>query len=89
MEQAKSYLNYSAFSKQGLIEQLEYEGFTSSEARTAVNSLSVDWNVQAQCQAGDYLSFSAFSKQGLIEQLEYEGFTSSEARAGANSPMDC
>ena len=31
-EEAKAYLEYTAFSYKGLIEQLEFEGFTSEEA---------------------------------------------------------
>ena len=33
VESAESYLEYSSFSKSGLIEQLEYEGFTSAQAQ--------------------------------------------------------
>ena len=33
IESAESYLEYSSFSKSGLIEQLEYEGFTSAQAQ--------------------------------------------------------
>ena len=29
---AKSYLDYSSFSRSGLLEQLEYEGFSHSQA---------------------------------------------------------
>ena len=40
-EKAQSYLDYSAFSRQGLIEQLEYEGFTSSQATYGVNAVGL------------------------------------------------
>ena len=33
VESAESYLEYTAFSKSGLIEQLEYEGFTPAQAQ--------------------------------------------------------
>ncbi|MYA74578.1 MAG: hypothetical protein F4Y27_07875 [Acidimicrobiaceae bacterium] len=89
VQKAEDYLEFSSFSKQGLIEQLEFEGFTTSDATQAVNGLSVDWTRQAQCKAAEYLDFSSFSKQGLIDQLEFEGFTSSQAQAGAASPLDC
>jgi hypothetical protein len=36
VESAKSYLRSSSFSRQGLIEQLEYEGFTHSQAAYGV-----------------------------------------------------
>lgn len=34
---AKSYLDFSSFSREGLIEQLEYEGFSHDDAVTAVD----------------------------------------------------
>ena len=81
---ARSYLDYSAFSKTGLIEQLEYEGFPKSVATAAVNSLVVDWNEEAYQSGKSYLDYSSFSKTGLIEQLEYEGFTTAQARQAVN-----
>ncbi|WP_243841596.1 Ltp family lipoprotein [Mycobacterium sp. DL592] len=33
VKKAKSYLDYSSFSLQGLVEQLEYSGFTPSQAQ--------------------------------------------------------
>jgi SOS response regulatory protein OraA/RecX len=82
-KKALSYLDYSAFSRQGLIDQLIFEGFTQDESIKAVSSLIVDWNEQAYIKAVDYLNYSSFSKQGLIDQLEFEGFTHSEAIYGA------
>ena len=35
---AEEYLKYSSFSRAGLIEQLEYEGFTSEQAEYGVTS---------------------------------------------------
>ena len=37
--QAKDYLNFTAFSRQGLIEQLEFEGFTSEQAAYGVSAV--------------------------------------------------
>jgi hypothetical protein len=34
---AKSYLEFSSFSRSGLIDQLEYEGFTPDQAEYGVN----------------------------------------------------
>jgi hypothetical protein len=39
---AESYLDSIAFSRSGLIEQSEYEGFTTAEATLAVDYLNVD-----------------------------------------------
>jgi len=80
---AQSYLKFSAFSHDGLIDQLEYEGFSNDEASFAVDYLNIDWNEQAVKKAKQYLDYSSFSKNGLIEQLEYEGFSHEEAVYGA------
>ncbi|NLF03423.1 MAG: hypothetical protein GX593_00140 [Actinomycetales bacterium] len=79
---AESYLRYSAFSKKGLIDQLEYEGFLIEDASFAVEHIDVDWKAQALSSAESYLRFSAFSKKGLIDQLVYEGFTKKQAEHG-------
>lgn len=80
---AESYLDYSAFSRQGLIEQLEYEGFSTDDAEHAVDALDVDWSEQAAKSAESYLEYSSFSLEGLIDQLVYEGFTDEQAEYGA------
>jgi len=82
---AADYLDYSAFSRSGLVEQLEYEGFSTEEATYGVDALNVDWSEQAAKKAADYMEYSSFSRQSLIEQLEYEGFTHEQAEHGADS----
>ena len=82
LRSAQSYLRVSAFSKSGLVKQLKYEHFSSSEARWAVAHVRVSWNAEAVQSAKSYLRSSSFSRQGLIEQLEYEGFTHSQAVYG-------
>ena len=84
VESARNYLEFSAFSRTGLIEQLEYEGYSRSDATSAVDSLNVDWNEQAAKSAANYLDMMAFSRSELISQLQYEGFTASEAAYGAS-----
>ena len=81
---AESYLEFMAFSRSGLIEQLEYEGFTTADATLAVDYLDVDWNEQAWKSAESYLDSMPFSRSGLIEQLEYEGFTRAQATYGVD-----
>lgn len=41
VKKAKSYLRSSSFSRSGLIEQLEYEGFTSEQAAHGANSVGL------------------------------------------------
>ncbi len=82
LKKAKDYLSFSAFSRQGLIEQLEYEGFSKEDSTYAVDNCGADWNEQAVEKAKSYLDFSSFSRDGLIDQLLYEGFTKEQAEYG-------
>lgn len=81
---ARSYLDFTAFSRKGLIEQLGYEGFSTADATLAVDYLNVDWFEQAWLSAEEYLDFTAFSRSGLIDQLLYEGFTKEQATYGVD-----
>ena len=85
VDRAKSYLRSSAFSYLGLIKQLEFEGFSETEATYGVDNCGADWYEQAEKKAKSYLSSSSFSYTGLIEQLEFEGFTESEATYGVDN----
>lgn len=82
---AESYLKFSAFSYQGLIEQLEYSQFSHDDAVYAADNCGANWNEQAVKKAESYLSFSSFSRDGLIEQLEYSGFTHEQAVYAADA----
>ena len=81
---ARAYLDFAAFSRQGLIDQLLYEGYTEAEATAGVDALDVDWNAQAVKSARTYLAVTSFSRQGLIDQLMFEGFTRAQATHGVN-----
>ncbi|WP_214020200.1 Ltp family lipoprotein [Methanoculleus sp.] len=82
VEKAKSYLRVMAFSREGLIDQLEFEGFSHTEAVYGADHVGADWNEQAAKKAESYLRIMAFSRSGLIDQLEFEGFTHSQAEYG-------
>lgn len=82
LRRALSYLDYTPFSKSGLIKQLKFEGFSSSEAKYAVKNCGANWNKQSVSKAKQYLETTAFSKSGLIKQLKFEGFTSKQAKHG-------
>lgn len=81
---AKNYLDYTSFSKKGLIKQLEFEEYSTEDAKFAVNNIEVDWKFQAVEAGKKYLDYSAFSRSGLIKQLEFEGFTTEEATHAVN-----
>lgn len=85
LDSAKSYLRLMAFSYEGIIKQLEYEGFSNSEAVYAADNCEADWNEQALKSAKSYLDIMSFSYDGLVEQLEYEGFTHEQAVYGADN----
>lgn len=85
LSMAKRYLDYTAFSYSGLIEQLEYEGYSTEEATYAVDNCGADWNEQAALKAQDYLDYASFSRSGLIDQLLFEGFTSEQAEYGVTA----
>ena len=89
LSKAKIYLNTMAFSEKGLIQQLEFEGFTTEQAEYGVENCGANWNEQATLKAKTYLNTMAFSKEGLIHQLEFEGFTTSQAEYGVeNNDVD-
>lgn len=84
-EKAEDYLQFSAFSRKGLIDQLRFEDYSTKDATYAVDHIDVNWNKQAALKAEDYLKTSSFSRQGLIEQLEFEGFTHKQAVHGVRT----
>jgi len=83
-EKAASYLSFSAFSRTGLIKQLEFDGFSSQDATYGVDKQNADWNAEAVAKAKDYLSFTSFSHSGLVGQLEFDGFTAAQAEYGVS-----
>lgn len=84
LDTALNYLDTMAFSYSGLIEQLEFEGYSYDAAVYAVDNCGADWNEQAARKAQEYLDVMSFSYSELVEQLEFEGFTRSQAEYGAN-----
>ena len=82
---AANYLSISPFSRSGLIEQLEFEGFNNADATYGVDTQKANWKEQAAKSAKNYLKLTSFSRSGLIQQLEFEGFTLEEATFGVDS----
>lgn len=84
---ANSYLRFMSFSRQGLVHQLKYEGFSTSDAEFGANSTGANWSQQALNKAKNYLSFQAFSHNGLINQLtcQAEQFTDGQAIYAADN----
>lgn len=92
---AKAYLSMAGFSREGLIDQLSSsygDGYAYADARAAVDSLSVNWSVQAARSAEEYLKMMGFSCRGLIDQLSSDAgdkYTTGEATYGAQQAGAC
>lgn len=84
LRKAEDYLGYTAFSRTGLIQQLEFEKYSAADATWAVDRVTVDWNKQAALKAKDYLNFTSFSHAGLVDQLVFDGFTPAQAEYGTS-----
>lgn len=84
IDAAESYLDYTAFSRSGLIKQLEFEDYDTEDATFAVDYLGVNWNEQAVKSAESYLDYTSFSRDGLIDQLQFEGYTYDQAAYGVS-----
>lgn len=80
LKSANEYLNYTAFSKEGLYNQLKHEKYSDDAARYAVDHVNADWKECAVKAAESYLAYSSFSKEELYDQLIYEKYTEEEAR---------
>jgi len=92
---AQSYLSISAFSRDGLIEQLSSQagnGFNIHDATKTVDSLNIDWNQEAVKSAKQYLQMMGFSCSGLVQQLSSRAgakFTEQQATFGAQRAGAC
>ena len=82
---AKNYLSFMAFSRTGLIKQLEFESYSTADATYGVDAQNADWNAQAAKSAKAYLKLMPFSRTSLIEQLVFEGYTQAQAEYGVST----
>lgn len=83
---AEAYLRLAPFSRSALIVRMGSEGIDTTDAAVAVDSLEIDFNIEAAAKA---TSYSVFSCEGLIERLEIDGYTLAEATAGAAPNRAC
>jgi hypothetical protein len=82
---AKDYLHSQGFSFKGLVSQLKFEGYSTSDSRYGASHSGANWFKQAVRVAKDYLRSQPFSRSGLVEQLEFDGFTHSQALYGVRA----
>jgi len=87
VDEATAYLASMTFSRQGLLEQLQADGFSAEEATQGVDNCGADWNEQALIAAQSYVDTDvlSFSHDGLIAQLTADGFTDDEAVYGVDN----
>ena len=77
---AQGYVTSSHMSYDGIVKQLEYEGYSYDEATYGAEYCGADWKEQAVKAAKSYMSiFPEFTKDKLVEQLEYDGFSNENA----------
>lgn len=86
IQKAESYLEHlPGWSREGLIGQVEYEGFPSDVAEFAVDYLDIDYMEQAELKAESYMeNVGGFSYDSLVDQLLFEKFTQEQAEHGAD-----
>ncbi len=83
-----SRLRYWGYSRQGLIYDLEDEGFSHALAVKVVDSMDINWKTQAVKAAKTKLKYFSYSRASLIEALEdYEYFDHEQAVYGAERAL--
>lgn len=84
LRKADKLLSASAYSRTGLIEQLELEQVSNEDATYAVDAVGVDWRDQAAKKAKEYMDDGSPSRDELKEQLTSDGFTEDEVEYGVS-----
>ena len=82
---AKQYLKVMPFSLKGLIKQLKFSGYSTSDATYGAKHSGANWMKEAVLSAKQYLKTMPFSFSGMVEQLEFSGFTHAQAVHGARA----
>ena len=72
-------------SHDGLIKQLEYDGYTTDVATYAADNCSANWNKEAKEMAEQYMDSTTYTYKDMVQQLETEGFTKDQAKFGAKA----
>lgn len=85
LDRAKEYLNNLPLSHDGLITQLEYDGYSNADATYAADNCGADWNQQAAKMAEQTLTTGSYTRDSMIQKLQSDGFTKDQAAYGADS----
>lgn len=88
-QRAGDLIELTAFTRSGLIAQLEAEGFSRRDAEAGVDSLNIDWIRAAAVYAYDHpFEFLLASDEQAVAKLQVAGFSRLEATQGWSLLMD-
>ena len=79
LDHALELLETIAYSRNGLINQMVYEGYDEAASAAAADHTGLDWKEQALKSAREYLHYLPMSLTGVAQMLEYDLFTPEEA----------
>ena len=85
LDKANEYVDTLPLSREGLIKQLEYDGYTTDVATYAADNCSANWNKEAKEMAEQYMDSTTYTYKDMVQQLEAEGFTKKQAKFGAKA----
>lgn len=85
LDKANEYVDTLPPSHDGLIKQLEYDGYTTDVATYAADNCSANWNKEAKEMAEQYMDSTTYTYKEMVQQLEAEGFTKKQAKFGAKA----
>lgn len=85
LDKANEYVDTLPLSRDGLIKQLEYDGYTTDVATYAADNCSANWNKEAKEMAEQYMDSTTYTYKDMVQQLETEGFTKDQAKFGAKA----
>ena len=85
LDKANEYVDTLPLSHDGLIKQLEYDGYTTDVATYAADNCSANWNKEAKEMAEQYMDSTTYTYKDMVQQLETEGFTKDRAKFGAKA----
>ena len=85
LDKANEYIDTLALSRDGLVKQLEYDGYSADVATYAADNCSANWNKEAKEMAEEYMDSTTYTYKAMVQQLEDEGFTRDQAKFGAKA----
>ena len=88
VSRAKIYLDMYPFSRQEIIDQLVYDGYTQEDAEYAADNCDADWTELAVRAAKQMLRYyPETSREDLLNILLTSGYTQEQAEAGVAAAM--